>query len=210
MPSVRVSPLKRTFDVVLSLLLLLPASVAMLTLAAIILLCDGPPVLFSQQRAGYRDRPFRLYKLRSMSNAVNARGQLLPDGDRLTGWGRLLRASSLDELPQLWNVLVGDMSLVGPRPLPLLYLPRYSPRQRRRHLVRPGITGWAQVCGRNTLTWEQRFELDVWYIDHWSLSLDLKIIGMTMLKVFRRDGVSAEGHATMPEFTGHSGQDPDK
>jgi lipopolysaccharide/colanic/teichoic acid biosynthesis glycosyltransferase len=137
-----------------------------------------------------------------MSNAVDASGELLPDAARLTGWGRFLRASSLDELPQLWNVLRGDMSLVGPRPLPVRYLPRYSVQQRRRHLVRPGITGWAQVHGRNALTWEQKFDLDVWYVDHRSLGLDLKILYMTALKVIHRDGISQDGHATMPEFRG--------
>ena len=194
--------IKRILDVALCILLLAPASVLMLLVAIATLLRDGRPVLFSQERIGWLDRPFRLYKFRSMSNAVDAGGELLPDSARLTLWGRFLRASSLDELPQLWNVLRGDMSLVGPRPLPVKYLPRYSAEQRRRHLVRPGITGWAQVQGRNSLTWEQKFSLDLWYVEHRSVGLDLKILWMTALKVIRRDGISQGGHASMPEFMG--------
>jgi len=201
---VQQSPFKRVFDVVLSTAVLLPASVAMLLVAVITLLRDGRPVLFSQERAGRRERPFRLFKFRSMSNAVNAGGELLPDAARLTMWGRFLRASSLDELPQLWNVLRGDMSLVGPRPLPVLYLPRYSPRHRRRHLVRPGITGWAQINGRNTLTWEQKFDLDIWYVNNQSLILDLKIMCLTALRLLRPHGISPQGLVTMPEFLGES------
>jgi sugar transferase EpsL len=193
---------KRIFDLIVSGILLVPASVLMLLVAAIAILRDGHPVWLSQERIGRFERPFKLHKVRSMSNAVDASGELLPDEARLTPWGRFLRASSLDELPQLWNVLRGDMSLVGPRPLPVRYLPRYSDEQRRRHLVRPGITGWAQVRGRNALTWEEKFALDVWYVDHQSLGLDLKILWMTAIKVIRRDGISQDGHATMPEFTG--------
>jgi lipopolysaccharide/colanic/teichoic acid biosynthesis glycosyltransferase len=137
-----------------------------------------------------------------MLNATDAAGRLLPDEERLTRLGRLLRATSLDELPQLWNVLSGDLSLVGPRPLLMQYLPRYSPEQARRHDVLPGITGWAQVNGRNAISWEQKFALDVWYVDHWNLRLDLKILLMTAASVLRRSGISREGHATMPEFTG--------
>jgi len=194
--------IKRILDVALCILLLAPASVLMLLVAIATLLRDGRPVLFSQERIGWLDRPFRLYKFRSMSNAVDAGGELLPDAARLTLWGRFLRASSLDELPQLWNVLRGDMSLVGPRPLPVRYLPRYSAQQRRRHLVRPGITGWAQVQGRNALTWDRKLDLDIWYVDYRSLGLDVKILWMTALKVIRRDGISQDGHATMPEFWG--------
>ena len=194
--------IKRILDVALCILLLVPASVLMLLVAIATLLRDGRPVLFSQERIGWLDRPFRLYKFRSMSNAVDAGGELLPDAARLTLWGRFLRASSLDELPQLWNVLRGDMSLVGPRPLPVRYLPRYSAQQRRRHLVRPGITGWAQVQGRNALTWDRKLDLDIWYVDYRSLGLDVKILWMTALKVIRRDGISQDGHATMPEFWG--------
>ncbi len=195
--------MKRILDFLLALTLLGPGCVLMLAVAAFIVLRDGRPAIFSQARIGLLDRPFLLYKFRSMSNAVGTDGQLLPDADRLTRWGKVLRASSLDELPQLWNVLRGDMSLVGPRPLPVKYLPRYSPEQRRRHLVRPGITGWAQVRGRNNLTWEQKFELDIWYVDHRSLALDLKILAMTAFKVIRRADVSQQGHATMPEFFGN-------
>jgi sugar transferase EpsL len=194
--------LKRILDLAISGVLLVPASVVLSVAAAITILRDGWPVMYSQERSGRFDRKFRLYKLRSMSNGVDAKGELLPDEARLTRWGRFLRASSLDELPQLCNVLRGDMSLVGPRPLPVKYLPLYSPQQRRRHHVRPGITGWAQVHGRNNLTWEQKFDLDVWYVDHQSLGLDLKILWMTALKVLRRDGISKDGHATMPEFRG--------
>lgn len=199
--------MKRSFDVVLSLAILIPGSVAMFLVAVITLLRDGRPLLFSQERAGYRQKAFQLYKFRSMSNAMDARGQLLSDAARLTAWGRFLRASSLDELPQLWNVLRGDMSLVGPRPLPVTYLPRYSEYQQRRHLVRPGITGWAQVKGRNTLSWDQKFDLDVWYVEHQSLALDLKIIILTAFRLLRPTGISAKGEATMPEFLGTEAQD---
>jgi lipopolysaccharide/colanic/teichoic acid biosynthesis glycosyltransferase len=143
-----------------------------------------------------------MLKFRSMTDAVNSTGQLLPDSERLSPLGCFLRTTSLDELPELWNVLKGDMSLVGPRPLLPQYLSRYTPEQRRRHEVRPGITGWAQVNGRNALTWEQKFELDVWYVDHRSFWLDLKILAMTVIQVLRREGISREGHATMPEFMG--------
>jgi lipopolysaccharide/colanic/teichoic acid biosynthesis glycosyltransferase len=193
---------KRILDLTISGILLVPASLLLLLAAAITILRDGHPVAFPQERAGRFDRPFKLYKLRSMSNAVDAQGELLPDEDRLTRWGRFLRVSSIDELPQLWNVIRGDMSLVGPRPLPVRYLSRYSPEQRRRHLVRPGITGWAQVQGRNALTWDEKFALDLWYVDHRSMILDLKILCITAFKVIRRDGISQDGHATMPEFTG--------
>lgn len=162
----------------------------------------GKTVLFRQKRPGLDERPFTALKFRTMTDAKSADGTLLPDSARLTAIGKLLRSLSLDELPQLWNVLKGDMSLVGPRPLLPEYLPRYSPRQRRRHEVKPGITGWAQVNGRNALTWEEKLELDVWYVDHQGFWLDLKILSLTLLKVFRRDGISQPGHATMPEFMG--------
>jgi lipopolysaccharide/colanic/teichoic acid biosynthesis glycosyltransferase len=151
---------------------------------------------------GKDDHIFAFYKFRTMTDARGATGELLPDEQRLTGLGRFLRATSLDELPQLWNVLKGDMSLVGPRPLLPEYLPRYTAFQKRRHEVRPGITGWAQVNGRNSLTWERKFELDVWYVDHRSFALDLKILFMTLLRVVRREGIAQDGHATMPEFLG--------
>ncbi|MCL5097693.1 MAG: sugar transferase [Candidatus Omnitrophica bacterium] len=162
----------------------------------------GSPVLFRQRRPGLRGQLFDLLKFRTMTDARDGEGKLLPDAARLTRFGRWLRASSLDELPELANVLKGDMSLVGPRPLLEQYLTRYTPEQARRHEVRPGITGWAQIHGRNALTWEQKFELDVWYVDHRSLWLDLTILVLTIVKVLRREGISAAGEATMPEFLG--------
>jgi sugar transferase EpsL len=161
----------------------------------------GAP-LFVQLRIGINERIFAFYKFRTMTGACDQAGKLLPDEQRLTGLGRFLRSTSLDELPQLWNVIKGDMSLVGPRPLLPEYLPRYTPFQRRRHEVKPGITGWVQVKGRNNLAWEPKFELDVWYVDHGSLWLDAKILWLTVLQVLRRDGISQSGHATMPEFMG--------
>jgi lipopolysaccharide/colanic/teichoic acid biosynthesis glycosyltransferase len=162
----------------------------------------GKPVFFRQLRIGYRERPFAFFKFRTMTEARDSRGMLLCDAQRLTALGQFLRASSLDELPQVWNVLKGEMSLVGPRPLLPEYLPRYDMRQRRRHEVKPGITGWAQVKGRNALDWEQKFELDAWYVDHRNFWLDLKILWLTLLRVLQRDGISQQGHATMPEFLG--------
>lgn len=163
----------------------------------------GRPVLFRQERAGYLGKPFILYKFRTMLDPSDPRARGPSDEDRLTRLGAFLRSTSLDELPSLWNVVRGDMSLVGPRPLLMRYLPRYSPEQARRHEVRPGVTGWAQVNGRNALTWPEKFALDVWYVDHWNLWLDLKILAMTVVKVFRREGISAGGYATMPEFMGN-------
>jgi lipopolysaccharide/colanic/teichoic acid biosynthesis glycosyltransferase len=162
----------------------------------------GSPVLFSQQRPGRGGKPFHVYKLRTMRDSRDEHGNLLPDRDRLTPLGRLLRALSLDELPQLWNVLRGDISLVGPRPLLMQYLERYTPEQSRRHDVIPGITGWAQINGRNALTWDEKFKLDLWYVDNWSLLLDLRILARTVRQVIARDGISSGGHATMPEFMG--------
>lgn len=164
----------------------------------------GQPVFFRQLRPGFGGRPFGMIKFRTMLDAVDASGQPLPDEQRLTPFGAWLRSTSLDELPELWNVLKGDMSLVGPRPLLMQYLDRYSLLQARRHEVRPGITGWAQVNGRNAISWEQKFELDVWYVDNRSLLLDLKILVLTVLRVVRRDGISAAASATMPEFMGTS------
>ncbi|HLE82930.1 MAG TPA: sugar transferase [Thermoanaerobaculia bacterium] len=178
------------------------AAPALLALALLVRLRFGRPVLFRQERPGRDGRPFALLKLRTMRDLRDAAGEPLPDERRLGPLGRFLRRSSLDELPELWNVLRGDMSLVGPRPLLLEYLPRYSPEQARRHEVRPGITGWAQVNGRNALTWEEKFAHDVWYADHLSLGLDLRILGRTLLAVVRREGIHAEGHATMPKFQG--------
>jgi lipopolysaccharide/colanic/teichoic acid biosynthesis glycosyltransferase len=162
----------------------------------------GKPVLFRQIRPGKRGRPFQLLKFRTMRDESDSRGLLLSDDKRLSDFGRWLRSTSLDELPELWNVLRGDMSLVGPRPLLMEYLPLYSPEQTRRHKVRPGITGWAQINGRNAISWEEKFRLDVWYVDNQSLWLDLKILFLTILRVFQRSGISAEGEATMPKFTG--------
>jgi lipopolysaccharide/colanic/teichoic acid biosynthesis glycosyltransferase len=165
----------------------------------------GRPAFFRQQRAGTNGRLFSLLKLRTMTSARDAAGVLLPDELRMTSAGNLLRRLSLDELPQLWNVIRGDMSLVGPRPLLPEYLPLYSPEQMRRHDVRPGITGWAQVKGRNALSWEERLALDVWYVEHRSLWLDLSILALTLWTVARREGIACEGHATMPPFTGTAG-----
>jgi sugar transferase EpsL len=162
----------------------------------------GSPVLFRQVRPGLDGKPFRLVKFRTMIDAVDSAGTPLSDGERLTRFGRLLRASSLDELPQLWNVLKGEMSLVGPRPLLMEYLERYSPEQSRRHQVRPGLTGWAQVNGRNATSWSERLRLDVWYVDNRSLMLDLRILARTVAAIFRRQGISAQGHDTMPLFLG--------
>ncbi|HET6467914.1 MAG TPA: sugar transferase [Geminicoccaceae bacterium] len=193
---------KRLFDLAgagLALLLLTPL------LAVVALLVRwrlGRPVLFVQERAGRHGRPFRLIKFRTMTDARGPDGALLPDAERLTPFGRWLRATSLDELPELWNVLRGDMSLVGPRPLLVDYLPLYTPEQARRHEVRPGLTGWAAVNGRNTTSWDERFRLDLWYVDHRSLRLDLEILALTLVKVVKREGISAEGEATMPPFRG--------
>jgi lipopolysaccharide/colanic/teichoic acid biosynthesis glycosyltransferase len=162
----------------------------------------GSPVLFVQQRPGLRGRGFRLVKFRTMKSAVGHDGRELPDAERLTALGRFLRATSLDELPQLWNVLRGDLSLVGPRPLLVQYLERYTPEQARRHDVLPGITGWAQVNGRNAISWEEKFALDVWYVDHWSFVLDLRILLLTIVRVLQREGIAQGGHVTMPEFMG--------
>ena len=171
-------------------------------LALAICVWMGRSVLFRQVRIGRGDRAFRIVKFRTMRDARDNAGNLLADEERLTTLGRFMRRGSLDELPQLWNVLRGNMSLVGPRPLLPEYLPRYSAFQRRRHEVKPGITGWAQVNGRNALGWEQKFELDVWYVDHWSVWLDIKILWMTVVKVVCGEGISQQGHATMPEFMG--------
>ena len=165
----------------------------------------GPPVLFQQQRPGLQGRPFVALKLRTMTDARGAEGRLLNDKDRVTGLGRLLRRCSIDELPQLWNVLRGEMSLVGPRPLLMEYLPRYSQEQMRRHLVKPGITGLAQVSGRNAMSWEERFRLDVWYVDHHSLWLDLRILALSVLSVVRGSGISQQGEVGMQEFLGSDG-----
>jgi lipopolysaccharide/colanic/teichoic acid biosynthesis glycosyltransferase len=193
---------KRALDVLAAAVGLLLVAPLLAAIAIALRVRQGSPVLFRQQRPGLGGSPFELLKFRTMLDSVGADGAPLPDAERLTAIGTFLRASSLDELPQLWNVLTGDVSLVGPRPLLMQYLPRYSPEQRRRHDVLPGITGWAQVNGRNAISWEQKFALDVWYVDHWSLALDVKILFMTFARVLSRSGISREGHATMPEFMG--------
>lgn len=195
--------IKRLFDVLISSLMLFLLSPVLLVTAILIRRRLGTPVLFSQSRPGLHGRPFKMVKFRTMTNARDAVGHLLPDAERLTRFGRLLRSTSLDELPELFNVLKGDMSLVGPRPLLMEYLPLYSHTQWRRHDVRPGITGWAQVNGRNEVGWDERFRLDVWYVEHRSLWLDLRILWMTVRKVLVREGISAHGEATMPKFTGN-------
>ncbi|MDP3499191.1 MAG: sugar transferase [Myxococcales bacterium] len=193
---------KRAIDLVVSAAGLLSASPALLGAAALVRATLGAPVFFRQQRPGRHGQPFFIYKFRTMTDERDAEGHLLPDAQRLTRLGKFLRASSLDELPQLWNVLKGEMSLVGPRPLLMQYLDRYSARQAKRHDVPPGITGLAQVRGRNSLSWEEKFELDVEYVENWSLVLDLQILAETALRVVDRRGISQGGHATMPEFMG--------
>jgi lipopolysaccharide/colanic/teichoic acid biosynthesis glycosyltransferase len=194
--------MKQCFDLVVAVVALLALAVPLLVLVWLVRSKLGSPVLFRQVRPGLHGRPFEMVKFRTMTDERGADGALLPDAQRLKPFGRFLRASSLDELPELWNVIKGDMSLVGPRPLLMEYLPLYTPAQARRHEVRPGITGWAQVNGRNAISWEEKFALDVWYVDHRSLWLDLRIVWMTLLKVLVRDGISAVGEATMPRFTG--------
>ena len=194
--------MKRFFDILLASLALLLLCVPLLFLMWQVRRKLGSPVFFCQTRPGLHGKPFKMVKFRTMTDARGPDGDLLPDVDRLTPFGRFLRASSLDELPELWNVLKGEMSLVGPRPLLMEYLPLYSPEQARRHAVRPGITGWAQVNGRNALSWDDKFKLDVWYVDHGTLWLDIKILWRTVRKVIVREGISAAGEATMSKFTG--------
>jgi lipopolysaccharide/colanic/teichoic acid biosynthesis glycosyltransferase len=194
--------LKRSFDLVAACLGLLALALPLFVLGGLIRRKLGSPVLFRQMRPGLHGRPFQMVKFRTMTDERGVDGALLPDAQRLTPFGRFLRASSLDELPELWNVLKGDMSLVGPRPLLMEYLPLYSPEQARRHETRPGITGWAQVNGRNAISWEQKFKLDVWYVDNQNMWLDIKILLMTARKVLIRDGITAEGEASMSAFKG--------
>ncbi|MBL4902442.1 sugar transferase [Desulfocapsa sp. AH-315-G09] len=194
--------LKRIFDVVL-VVLSVPVLVPVLLVLFIVVRGGiGSPVLFKQKRPGFQTQPFVLYKFRTMRNIYDEKGELLPDEKRLTGFGRFLRSTSLDELPEIYNVLTGTMSFVGPRPLLLEYLHLYTAEQVRRHEMKPGITGWAQVNGRNTLSWEERFRLDVWYVDNQSFLLDIKILAITVKQVLLRDGINEEGHATMTKFTG--------
>ena len=193
---------KRLLDLTLTLLgglILLPVFVL---IALLVRWLHGAPVLYRQRRPGYRGLPFTLFKFRTMTETLDADEQLRPDAERLTSFGRFLRATSLDELPELYNVLRGEMSLVGPRPLLMRYLDRYTVEQARRHMTLPGITGWAQINGRNNVSWEDKFDLDVWYVDHWSFWLDLRILVITPFKVLRREGINQPGNATAMEFLG--------
>jgi sugar transferase EpsL len=194
--------IKRAFDLIVTIPVLMIISPFLVITFLLVKMSLRSPVLFRQQRPGRGGKPFNLYKFRTMTDTRDTKGNLLPDAARLTAFGRFLRSTSLDELPELLNVLKGDMSLVGPRPLLMRYLDRYTPEQARRHEVKPGITGWAQVNGRNALTWEEKFKLDVWYVDNQSLWLDFKIIGLTIWKILKREGINQPGQATMEEFMG--------
>lgn len=194
---------KRLFDLVVAGLVLIIAFPLLLVLALMVFLVHGRPILFRQQRPGLKGNPFQILKFRTMAAKYDPDGNMLPDADRITRLGRFLRSTSLDELPELINVLRGEMSLVGPRPLLMQYLGRYSPEQMRRHDVLPGITGWAQVNGRNAITWDEKFMLDLWYVDHWSFWLDIRILFLTLWKAIKREGISQPGHATMEEFMGN-------
>lgn len=194
--------LKRLTDILLAIIALMIFVLPMLIFCLMVAVKLGRPIIFTQTRPGIYGKPFRMFKFRTMTNECDLNGVLLPDSQRLKAFGNWLRSSSLDELPELLNVLKGEMSLVGPRPLLMEYLPLYSPEQARRHEMRPGITGWAQVNGRNAISWEQKFKLDVWYVDHHNIYLDIKILFMTVQKVFKRDGIYSEGQVTMSKFTG--------
>jgi sugar transferase EpsL len=194
--------LKRLFDLLLMIPGLILISPLLGLVACLIRFIHGRPILFAQKRPGYQNRLFTVYKYRTMTNGRGSDGTLLPDAERLTKLGRFLRSTSIDEFPELFNVLRGEMSLVGPRPLFAHYLERYSPEQARRHAVYPGITGWAQVNGRNVLDWDDKFRLDIWYVDHWSLGLDIKILWLTVWKVLKREGINQPGQATAEEFLG--------
>lgn len=195
---------KRLFDLLTSALALIVLSPVLALTALLVRIQLGGPILFRQQRPGYKGRPFHIFKFRTMIDRFAPDGSLLPDAERLTRFGRVLRSTSLDELPELFNILRGEMSVVGPRPLLMEYLPLYSAEQARRHDIPPGLTGWAQVHGRNALSWQDKFRLDVWYVDHWSFWLDLKIIFLTLVKVFQREGITQEGQATAEKFTGNN------
>ncbi len=198
--------IKRLFDIFATALVLICISPILFFLFFLVRIKLGSPVLFRQTRPGQNGTPFVIYKFRTMTDEFDENGTQFPDEKRLTRFGKLLRSLSLDELPELINVLIGDMSLVGPRPLLMQYLKRYTSEQARRHEVKPGITGWAQVNGRNAIGWEAKFKLDIWYVDNQSLNLDIKILWMTLLKVYKREGISADGEATMPEFNPQSTQ----
>jgi len=201
--------MKRLLDITVSALALLLLAPVLALIALAVAVSLGRPVLFRQQRPGLHGKPFELIKFRTMKNAAGPGARPLPDSQRLTSTGRFLRSTSLDELPELWNILKGEMSLVGPRPLLMAYLDRYTPEQARRHDVRPGLTGWAQINGRNTTSWPHRLAMDVWYVDNRSFALDLKILAITAWKTLRREGISAEGEATMSEFRGNTPSGPD-
>lgn len=194
--------MKRLFDLLVAISVLLLASWFMVLLALLVRWKLGSPVLFKQQRPGLHGKPFYLYKFRTMTDARDDKGDLLPDDIRLTAFGQFLRKYSLDELTQLFNVIKGDLSLVGPRPLLMDYLPLYTDEQNKRHRVKPGMTGWAQINGRNGITWAEKFKLDVWYVDHYSFALDLKILALTFIKVVKSEGISHVNHATMERFSG--------
>ncbi len=193
---------KRPFDIITSSIILLIGLPLYTILSILIYTKLGHPLLFRQQRPGLHSKPFTILKFRTMTDERDANGNLLSDAERLTTFGRFLRSSSLDELPELWNVLKGEMSLVGPRPLLMQYLPLYTPEQARRHEVRPGITGWAQINGRNAISWEEKFNLDIWYVDNHNLQLDMKIIWKTIRKITKRDDINQQGHATIRPFEG--------
>jgi lipopolysaccharide/colanic/teichoic acid biosynthesis glycosyltransferase len=199
---------KRMFDLVATSLALILLSPLILILTILVRLVLGTPILFRQSRPGYKGKPFSIYKFRTMTDARDSDGNLLPDSARLTRFGQFMRSLSLDELPELFNILRGDMSVVGPRPLLMEYLPRYSPEQMRRHDVHPGLTGWAQVNGRNAITWPDKFKLDVWYVDHWSFWLDMKILLMSLWKVVTREGISQPGQVTTEYFMGNEESRP--
>lgn len=199
--------LKRLIDLAISIVGMMTLALPMLFVILLVRCKLGSPVFFRQVRPGLHGKPFEIVKFRTMTSELGADGKLLPDALRLTSFGRFMRATSLDELPGLWNVFKGDMSLVGPRPLLMEYLPLYTPEQARRHEERPGITGWAQVNGRNAISWEDKFKLDVWYVDNQSLWLDFRILWMTVRKVLVRDGINSAGEATMPRFTGSAKQE---
>ncbi len=194
--------IKRFFDILLAIILIILFSPFYIIVAVLILIKMGRPILFRQKRPGYKEKIFGIYKFRTMTNEKDEEGNLLPDNQRLVGVGKFIRSTSLDELPQLFNVLKGDMSFVGPRPLLIEYLPLYNERQKKRHDVKPGITGWAQVNGRNAISWEQKFEYDVWYVEHHSFWLDMKILWRTFLKVMKRSDISSDSSVTMEKFEG--------
>ncbi|MDD3774347.1 MAG: sugar transferase [Sulfurovaceae bacterium] len=195
--------LKRLFDIVFSIILIILFAPVLIIVSLLILAAMGRPVIFLQDRPGYKEKVFGIYKFRTMTNETDVNGELLPDSQRLHGLGKFIRSTSLDELPQLFNVLKGEMSFVGPRPLLVEYLPLYNKEQKKRHDVKPGITGWAQVNGRNAISWEQKFEHDIWYAEHQSFLLDMKILWMTMIKLFKRSGISSASSVTMEKFEGN-------